>query len=74
MLSRKAGKNIFKIALVTENVTLSNPGIWESQQSSNLASLGIGDDGEPWKLCGKVDHIALMTQMKVSPSSHNLSR
>ena len=27
MLFREAGKNIFKIALVTENVTLSNPGI-----------------------------------------------
>jgi len=27
MLFREAGKNTFKIALVTENVTLSNPGI-----------------------------------------------
>jgi hypothetical protein len=27
MLFREAGKYIFKIALVTENVTLSNPGI-----------------------------------------------
>jgi hypothetical protein len=27
MLFREAGENIFKIALVTENVTLSNPGI-----------------------------------------------
>ena len=47
MLFHETGKNIFKIALVIENVTLSNPGLWESQQSSNLASLGIGDDGEP---------------------------
>jgi hypothetical protein len=27
MFSREAGKNIFNIALVTENVTLSNPGL-----------------------------------------------
>jgi len=27
MFFREAGKNTFKIALVTENVTLSNPGI-----------------------------------------------
>jgi len=27
MLFREAGKNTFIIALVTENVTLSNPGI-----------------------------------------------
>ena len=33
MFFREAGKNTFSKALVTENVTLSDPGIWESQPS-----------------------------------------
>lgn len=54
--------DILLFSLVIMSVTCSNPGIRESQQSSNLASLGLGDGGELGKLRVKVDcYIALMT-------------